>query len=419
MTSADSGVKSDGVAHVIPAGPGGGATLVHRNALVYTVYRMLTLAPVDRAIFVLFLIHKGFSAYQIGMLQGVFFLANIVTEVPAGLFGDAIGRKWSVLLGLLAYCLFGLGVLVSDGFLPFLGLYALLGLALALVYGSDTALLYDSLVAEQRTGDFNRIQLKANALGLISGAFAVLAGGLLQAVSWDAVYAGYVVIYALALAAWSFAIEPPLESAVTGSTRKHLTAELLTYIRQNWRAIGLPILGFIVFAACTTPFFTFSQALFSENGFSVQRITWFYCAAQLLIGLAYLVLQRSMSFLSFYPVVLLSTLVTAVMLGLMFFNVTAIDFGGFFLVMILNPIVGVVANNHFNAQLPSRVRASFLSLIGLGMSLTIAIMYFLYSYLAQYMAIYQVMASTALIAVCAFLIFMLARQVEKKGAQPC
>lgn len=415
MTISDTSLKRDSL-DAVGASEG---SLVRRNALVYTVYRMLTLAAIDRAIFVLFLMHKGFDAYQIGILQGTFFLANILTEVPAGLFGDVIGRKWSVLLGLLAYCIFGLGVIASDGFLPFLALYALLGVALALVYGSDTALLYDSLVLEGRTADFNRIQLKANALGLISGAFAVLAGGLLQAVSWDAVYAGYFFIYALALAAWSFAIEPPVTQGAAGSNRKQVTRELLGFIRQNWRSLGLPILGFVMFAACTTPFFTFSQALFKENGFSVQRITWFFCAAQLLIGMSYLLLQRSMSFLGFYPVVLLSTLVTAVMLALMFFNVAAIDFTGFFLMMVISPIAGVVANNHFNAQLPSRVRASFLSLVGLAMSLTIAAMYFLYSYLAQYLAIYQVMASTALVAVCAFLIFLAARRVDNKGEATC
>lgn len=394
--------------------PGAAPSLVNRNALVYTVYRMLTMAAIDRAIFVLFLMHKGFDAYQIGILQGTFFLANILTEVPAGLFGDVVGRKWSVLLGLLAYCAFGLGVMVGDGFLAFLCLYALLGLALALVSGSDTALLYDSMVIEGRTDDFTRIQLKADALGLISGALAVLAGGMLQLVSWNAVYGAYFVMYAMALAAWSLAIEPPFEQGA--SNRKQVTAELLGFIRQNWRAMGLPILGFVVLAACTTPFFTFSQALFKDNGFSVQGVTWFFCAAQLLIGLAYLVLQRSMSFLKFYPVVLVSTVVTAAMLGLMYFNVTAIDFTAFFLMTLISPIVGVVANSHFNAQLPSRVRASFLSLVGLGMSLTIAVMYFLYSYLARYLAIYQVMASTALIAVCAFLIFLMARRAEKKGA---
>ena len=51
-----------------------------RNARIYLAYRVLTLAVVDRAIFVIFLLHKGFDAYQIGILQGVFFVANIVTQ---------------------------------------------------------------------------------------------------------------------------------------------------------------------------------------------------------------------------------------------------------------------------------------------------------------------------------------------------
>ncbi|AOJ07157.1 MFS transporter [Burkholderia mayonis] len=397
-----------------PSAVAAGYALSARNERIYLAYRVLTLAIIDRAIFVIFLMHKGFDAYQIGILQGVFFLANIVTEVPAGMFGDAFGRKRSVLLGLLAYCVYALGVIVSDGFVPFVCLYALLGVALALVYGSDTALLYDSLVVDGRVSHFNRVQLRANALGLISGAFAVLAGGLLQKVSWNAVYAAYFAIYAAALAAWCFAMEPPEAPTEKNTGRKDVTKELFAFIRGHWRSVALPILGFTVFAACTTPFFTFSQALFKENGFSVEHITWFFFAAQMLIGVVYLVMQRTMSFLGFYPVVLASTLLTAVVLASMFFNVAAVDFTGFFLVMIINPIVTVVANEYFNKRLPSRIRASFLSLIGLCMSLTIAVMYFLYSYLAQYLAIYKVMAATSLIAACACAIFVVARCFDTK-----
>jgi len=416
MTVADSGAKSSGIGAAGVPGEARRSVSSH-NELIYIVYRVLTLAILDRAIFVIFLMHKGFDAYQIGILQGTFFLANILIEVPAGLFGDGFGRKWSVLLGLLAYCIYALGVMVSDSFVAFLVLYALLGVALALVYGSDTALIYDSLVLDNRPEDFNRVQLKANALGLISGALGVLAGGLLQMLSWEAVYAGYFLIHATALAVWSFAIEPPLTEAVKG--RKEVAGELLLLIRQNWRSVALPILGFVMFAACTTPFFAFSQILFKENGISVQRITWFFCAAQMLIGVAYLLMQRFMASLGLYPVVLASTLLTTVMLALMFFNVAAVDFTAFFLVMVISPIAGVVTTNHFNLQLPSRVRASFLSLIGLCMSLAIAVMYFLYGYLAKHLQIYQVMASTALVALSAFLIFFVAYRIDKQGAKPC
>jgi hypothetical protein len=194
--------------------------------------------------------------------------------------------------------------------------------------------------------------------------------------------------------------------------RGEVMRELFAFLRGHWRGVALPILGFTAFAACTSPFFTFSQALFKGNGFSIETITWFFFAAQMLIGVVYLVMQRTMSFLRFYPVVIASTLLTTAVLASMWFNVVAVDFAGFFLVMIINPIVTVVANEYFNKRLPSRIRASFLSLIGLCMSVTIAVMYFLYSYLAKSLAIHQVMASSSLIAACAFGIFIVARCVD-------
>ena len=414
MTSArllkDQGSAAEAAANgALGAGKTAGV-LSRRNEFIYIVFKVLTLAIFDRAIFVIFLLHKGFSPYQIGILQSIFFLANIITEVPAGMFGDAVGRKWSVLLGLVAYCLYAAGAMVSNGFPMFVGLYALLGLALSLVYGSDTALIYDSLVMDQRADDFNRIQLKANALGLISGAFAVLIGGALQKLSWNAVYGAYFAINAIALVVWCFAHEPP--EASHGRVKKEVLKELGAFIKHDWRRVALPILGVTAFAACTSPFYTFSQALFNGNGFTVQHITWFYFAAQMSIGLVYLLMQRSMSFLGFYPVVMVSTLLTAVMLALMVFNIIALDFTCFLMVMIINPIVGVVSNNLFNSRLPNHIRASFLSIIGLCMSLSISVVYFLYGYLAQYMAIYQVMALTSVVSLLAFAIFWLARRVD-------
>ena len=253
----------------LPAG--GTAALSKRNTWVYIAFKVLTLAIFDRAIFVIFLLHKGFSPYQIGMLQSIFFLANILTEVPAGMFGDAVGRKWSVLSGGVAYCLYAAGTIFSDGFAMFVALYALLGVALSLVYGSDIALLYDSLVLDQRADDFNRIQLKANAFGLISGAFAVLIGGALQKLSWNAVYGAYFSINLIALLVWCFAYEPPV--AQHERVKKAVLRELGLFIKRDWRKVAFPILGVTAFSACMSPFYTFSQALFNGNGFSVQHIT--------------------------------------------------------------------------------------------------------------------------------------------------
>ncbi|MDQ3288337.1 MAG: MFS transporter [Pseudomonadota bacterium] len=387
-----------------------------RNEWVYIAYKTLSLSVVDRAIFMLFLIYKGFDPFQIGVLQSVFFIANMVAEVPSGLFGDAFGRKRSVMLGLGTYCIFAIGVIVCDGFASFLVLYALLGLALALVYGSDTALIYDSLAADGRAEEFNRVQLRANALGLMSGAVAVLAGGALQILSWDAVYVGYLIVNLAAIAVWCFAIEPIAVRRPDG--RSDVSRQLRDYIRGNWRRIGLPILGFTVFAASTTPFLTFSQALFNEQGISVQTITWFFCGSQILIGVVYVILQRRMALLGFYPVLLVTTAMTSVLLALLFLNIPAITFGTFLLAMVFSPIVTIVANNYFNVSLPSGVRASFLSLIGICMSAAIAVMYYLYGYMTESMPLHKVMAWTAVVPVLAFAIFVLSARIEMARSRP-
>ncbi len=390
-----------------------------RNERVYLAYRILTLALFDRAIFVIFLLDKGFSLVQIGVLQGVFFLTNILTEVPAGMVGDWLGRKRSVALGLLAYCVYALGAASSTGWIAFLCWYALLGVALSCVYGSDTALLYDSLAAAGRAGDFNRVQLKANALGIMSGALAVLAGGALQTLSWQAVYLAYFGVNAIALMIWSYAREPVRVALPGQPSRTAVVAELRGYLAKEGRSMALPILGLAVFAACASPFFTFSQMLFRGHGISVQVITYVYFAAQMGIGAAYLLLQARLAVLGFYPVILASTLLMSVLLALVSLNVLALDFLCFMVLMMINPMVAVVANDWFNRRVPSAIRASFLSIVGLCMSLSIALVYFLAGYLTRYLGLHQVMALAAGLSACAFAAFCAARRVADGGTRQC
>lgn len=56
-----------------PSAVEAGYALSTRNVRIYLAYRVLTLAIIDRAIFVIFLMHKGFDAYQIGILQACSF----------------------------------------------------------------------------------------------------------------------------------------------------------------------------------------------------------------------------------------------------------------------------------------------------------------------------------------------------------
>ncbi|MBI2125116.1 MFS transporter, partial [Candidatus Woesearchaeota archaeon] len=66
-------------------------------------------------------------------------------EVPTGIFGDKYGRKNSIVVGLIGWIIFTIGLLFADTFWEFFFLFMLWGINVTFASGSDEAMIYDSL----------------------------------------------------------------------------------------------------------------------------------------------------------------------------------------------------------------------------------------------------------------------------------
>jgi len=119
------------------------------------------------------------STQDIMTLQALFSISIVLLEVPTGYFGDVLGRKKSLIIGTaftfagyLTYCFAG-------QFLHFLGAATLLGIGVSFVSGSDSALLYDSLLQLKDEKNYAKYQGRTNAIGNFSEAGAGILGGII------------------------------------------------------------------------------------------------------------------------------------------------------------------------------------------------------------------------------------------------
>ena len=99
---------------------------------------------------------KGLSMQDVFMLQALFGLVVLVTEVPSGYFADVLGRKATLVVGAIVA---GVGqslLLVADGFWTLALFEICLGIAHSLISGADLALLYDTELALGRDEDEQR-----------------------------------------------------------------------------------------------------------------------------------------------------------------------------------------------------------------------------------------------------------------------
>jgi len=123
------------------------------------------------------------SMQQIMMLQSVFSLTVVFLEVPSGYFADVLGRKKSIVIGLI-FALLGLSVYsVSNGFWAFLCGELILGFGSSFISGADSALLYDSLLEVSRENEYKKVEGRNQAIGNFSEATAGIFGGIIAAVS--------------------------------------------------------------------------------------------------------------------------------------------------------------------------------------------------------------------------------------------
>ena len=134
-------------------------------------------------IIILFFQDHGLSLTQIMTLQGIYSLSVALFEIPSGYIADLFGRKKTITLstvfsftGYLVFSFYG-------EFYAFAIAQILVGIGGSLMSGSDSALLYDTLI---ETGDkkaYTKIEGKTYAIGNFSEATAGILGGFLAVTS--------------------------------------------------------------------------------------------------------------------------------------------------------------------------------------------------------------------------------------------
>nr|WP_176705272.1 MFS transporter [Halobacterium sp. GN101] len=126
---------------------------------------------------VVFLTSRGIDFSQVGFLDGAFSLALIAFEVPTGYIGDRIGRRNSILVGIVVSAVASIGFAFSHSFPLFVTVYVGLAVAQTFRSGTDTAWLYDALGERLTEERFTHVKGRANALGYVMTALAAVVGG--------------------------------------------------------------------------------------------------------------------------------------------------------------------------------------------------------------------------------------------------
>jgi MFS family permease len=134
-------------------------------------------------IIILFFQETGLSLFEIMILQSTYSIVVACMEIPSGFFADIIGRKKSLIVGGFLSFFGFLIISTSFDFWQFMIAQLLLGIGQSFISGSDSALLYDTLISTNKTDIYDKIEGKSYGIGNFSEAIAGILGGFLAASS--------------------------------------------------------------------------------------------------------------------------------------------------------------------------------------------------------------------------------------------
>jgi MFS family permease len=183
-------------------------TATRRNITHYPWFKFLQNLVFWQAVWFLFF-QKTLSAADAILLYAVYDIATTLLEVPSGYMSDRLGRRATMIAssvaGFLGMVIFATG----DTFGTFVLGQVFLGASIAFVSGTDSAFLYESLVAEGREGEVEAQELRAWRFTFSGLAFSAVVGGILAFWSFELAFAATAIAFAAAIfVTWQF-VEPP------------------------------------------------------------------------------------------------------------------------------------------------------------------------------------------------------------------
>ncbi|MFN8368034.1 MAG: MFS transporter [Candidatus Kapaibacterium sp.] len=257
---------------------------VQHNIRYLSIIQVLRYCMVMMPIITLFFTTVGLTMYDIMVTQAVFSAVIFIFEIPSGYFSDVLGRRTTMIIGVLLGVA-GFGVYcVATGFWSILLAECVLGIGASFISGTDSALMFDSLAELGQTERSIEQEGKQISFGNFSEAVAGIVGGLLAIISIRTPL--YVQTGVLALAIpFAFLLVEPKRHTYSNElgTFKGIWEiskwAVLSHLRLRWLILYSGILG-----AATLTMVWFIQPYMVRCGLPVGYFGFAWAALNLSVG---------------------------------------------------------------------------------------------------------------------------------------
>lgn len=338
------------------------AAAFDRNPRLLCAYHALQMSLFPIAIITLFWKHAiGMSMAEILGVQAIFGLTVAALEFPTGYLADRIGyRRTLVVAAGLMFC--GWSVYsAADTLAGVIAAEMALGVAMSLISGADTALLYESLVAVGRETEFAQWNGRVRFWGQVGEGSAALVAGVLYA-WWPRLP------FVLELAVWGLGIVVALRLVEPARERARLSGNLaqaramVTHLAVENRPLRAIVFLTIALGMSSFVPVWLIQIYAADAGVPPAWLGPLWAGANYVVAIGSIASARAERLLGRSRLVLLSAaLIFAGYLGL---GLSHAVWGCLFyyLLTLMRGLFAPALGHHEQRLIPSRDRAGFLSL---------------------------------------------------------
>jgi MFS family permease len=152
------------------------------NIAIFPWFRLFQNLVFWQAVWFLYF-QSELSAAEAILLYAVYDIATTVLEAPSGYLSDRLSRRLTLLIAATASVAACVLLGVGGSFAVFAGAQVLLGVSAAFTSGTDSALLYESLVASGRADEVERQEVRAWRFAFAGLAISAVIGGAMALAS--------------------------------------------------------------------------------------------------------------------------------------------------------------------------------------------------------------------------------------------
>lgn len=369
-----------------------------QNTLQLTLIKVAKWFNLVMPIVVLFYHDNGLSMAEIFWLKSVYSIAMVATELPSGYLADRWGSRRIILIGAI---LGTLGILIyslSHDFTSFMIAEIILGIGFSCVSGADSALLYDSLKAENREHEYIRYEGRITSVGNFAEALAGVAGGLLATISLRTPYFFQIGVAAMAIPAAFLLKEPRHVLEKAHLTFKDLLSALkITYLQKEIRSAIL-ISSFT--GAATLTYAWFVQPYFEKAQVPVSFFGILWTLLNLSTGMVSMYAYRIERWLGRRNSLL--AIVILLSAGFIFtsLEISLAGIGILFGFYLVRGLATPVLKDYINQYTDSKVRATILSVRNFEIRIIFAIIGPVLGYLTDH---FNLQTALLIMGICYFI----------------